>query len=988
MNKKIKLLCLLTAFSLAFGIMPRAGSVKKAAVAAETAQAETTDIGSILGVTHAAGNYAFDPSVSMVEEGARIISDMGAKVIKLWLSGSVNSNYPYNTDWNAYSPANMVGVLATPYFRNILSMDFETYVFEAMEFDNTPGTPSVNYADGMTDAEKEKTEQLFYDLTAYLMRTYNGSHKKFVLQNWEGDNYFGSNAEYGRYVVGGKEYHYLLSAAPQTLEQYEEQEALFQTKRRGIIDWVNARQAGVDRAVSEYGSISDVDVKHAFEINYVALNETERNNYGPMMLEYVVPYTDCDIYSYSCWQCVTTSTSANMAERILKYKEVIGSTYTDIEDGQEHDRREIDGERIMIGEFGTPESEGTESGRPTTTGRDGDTSRIQRLVTQVQIESALSAGVRYMLYWELFCNEAYGNASNSGMADDNEEVRGFYLIRPDGTYTDTYYYIKSLLSPASTLSVNTDAWTEGKVYTSDKDMMGVEVHASIDGDGYSNRTADRGSFSGRVQIETSADGHNFTPIETDARVITQGDGRANVVYVNKNKLSGVRAFRITSVGDTSVTSVKGYTEEDKTIVKLSLRAAKIGEDGAEGEREKAVSFNIGSGDEIQLYPSLNVDDEGVKITYSSSNRYIASVSASGRIQGRVNGSCVITVQASGGKLAAPIAATVEISVSAGLGDVILDDGFDGYHTIAYEDDENKTDDTKLNNFGYTQISSGYTQQFLETDNFQFFTFDPNHEIVKVTKDLTIGKVLDTNNYSSGSVTYELDDEVGGWEVRMISYGGGDPLDRLRVYVSPDNVNWTINSGYVSLNTAVWSGWWEVTANNKQAVPEGTRYVKFEIHYNDSNRWNPQIEAVKVYGCSDTGADESFLDKQRPKISVNGSYPTTAVLNGELELLDADYSDNFATKDELLYTRRVYLVMNGAEIEQAVTGNKITFSALGTYIIRYQVEDLAGNRAEVEYHIEVTDEVPAKGCGGCKGDISPIALAMLGIIALFKKSTIL
>lgn len=63
------------------------------------------------------------------------------------------------------------------------------------------------------------------------------------------------------------------------------------------------------------------------------------------------------------------------------------------------------------------------------------------------LEPSLEWGVRWANYWQVYGNElASGDDPENGEAvSDNDEVRGFYLIRPDGTKAPTWEYFKEVL---------------------------------------------------------------------------------------------------------------------------------------------------------------------------------------------------------------------------------------------------------------------------------------------------------------------------------------------------------------------------------------------------------------------------------------------------------------------------------------------------------------------------------------------------------------
>ena len=60
-------------------------------------------------------------------------------------------------------------------------------------------------------------------------------------------------------------------------------------------------------------------------------------------------------------------------------------------------------------------------------------------------------GVNYIFYWQLYCNGAVNPDGSSGATEpqtgvelDTNQLKGFWLIRPDGSKTKTYEYFKGL----------------------------------------------------------------------------------------------------------------------------------------------------------------------------------------------------------------------------------------------------------------------------------------------------------------------------------------------------------------------------------------------------------------------------------------------------------------------------------------------------------------------------------------------------------------
>ena len=151
----------------------------------------------------------------------------------------------------------------------------------------------------MSEEEKARISRETYDVAKYLLREYNGTGKTFVLQNWEGDNMMGTN--FCR--VGKDGYLYDTRTDGSFEDATAETDAKVKRSLQGLVDWFNARQAGVDKAVKELGKFTDVTVKHALEINFIYVEGVDHAPYpypdSPILLDTVVPYTDCDLYSYS-----------------------------------------------------------------------------------------------------------------------------------------------------------------------------------------------------------------------------------------------------------------------------------------------------------------------------------------------------------------------------------------------------------------------------------------------------------------------------------------------------------------------------------------------------------------------------------------------------------------------------------------------------------------------------------------------------------------
>ena len=330
--------------------------------------AEATDARDVLGVGHAAGLYNFTAG-DYLNEGADRILDLGSRVIKVFLVPRMVQNfYPFNSDW---SPAttDVVELAQRPYFQSLFEKPFSTFILVVV-----PVTGDPQFLDGLTREEADAERDQMYRLTKYLLTTYANTDKTFILQNWEGDHLL-------RYGLSA-------NAEPDA------------TRIQGMIDWWNVRQEGVRQARQEVGE-HGVEVLHAAEVNFIEDAMEGRAS----ATNDVIPSTDCDLYSYSSWDLDFTPQKLIQALDYLAAKAP--------------DSRRFGGRNIYLGEYGMAKDNGAPEGQ-----------RYERL--RQLMEAALGWGVRYAVYWEVFCNEPLHRYAGRPR---NKDLRGFWLIRPDGQKT-------------------------------------------------------------------------------------------------------------------------------------------------------------------------------------------------------------------------------------------------------------------------------------------------------------------------------------------------------------------------------------------------------------------------------------------------------------------------------------------------------------------------------------------------------------------------
>jgi hypothetical protein len=236
---------------------------------------------------------------------------------------------------------------------------------------------------GMSEADKADEIRQFRELAKHFLTAYRGTGKTFIFQHWEGD-----------WAIRPKS-DPKIDPTPQAIE--------------GMIAWLNARQEGVNQARAET-SEQGVHVYHAPEVNLVVQSMCDGR---PGVVNQVLPKTKVDLVSYSAWDgqgdAETLRAALDFIAKNTPPSKAFGS------------------KNVYLGEFGKPEN-------------DFSPAKVEQTI-RIAVETGLDWGCPYIVYWQVYCNEAKTTPVKA-----NADVRGFWLIRPDGTRTLTWDYFSGLLT--------------------------------------------------------------------------------------------------------------------------------------------------------------------------------------------------------------------------------------------------------------------------------------------------------------------------------------------------------------------------------------------------------------------------------------------------------------------------------------------------------------------------------------------------------------
>ncbi len=348
------------------------------------------DIKNRLGATHAGGKY-YLTNEPFIIEGAKKIEELGFGVVKFFLSKEKGemASYPYNSKWNLPKNATWVDVIKHPYFEKVLEMNFSTVILNITDHAGQLSLQAPNY-----NASSEE----IYELGKFLLTRYKDRELTFIIKNWEGD-----------WVLRGN--------FKQDWATYDENAKRLRVKN--MTNWLESRQAAVEDARK--------DVKNTKSKLYLAV---EANKVMDSMkgitgvANSILPNIKVDMVSWSSYDGLKNPVDFYKGIEYLK-KQLNPTKY-------------MQGKKtVMIGEIGIPEN--TEESKKTDI-----TARWDAL-----IGVCLALDVPYVVHWEVYCNEPKdGKQKQFYPVRTESEMKGLWLIKPDGTKGISCNYLQQVLQNA------------------------------------------------------------------------------------------------------------------------------------------------------------------------------------------------------------------------------------------------------------------------------------------------------------------------------------------------------------------------------------------------------------------------------------------------------------------------------------------------------------------------------------------------------------
>ncbi|QDU63822.1 Chitinase C precursor [Planctomycetes bacterium Pan216] len=300
-----------------------------------------------LGTQSIGPGYSFTEETSLVET-ARAIEATGSNILKVALDPTL---YGLGS-LHQWDPVALLQ--SNESFQTVLGMDFDYYFFWLER--SGPWADNI----GISPEEYVNEYEVTYNLATYLLETFEGTGKTFMIGNWETD-------------------WNLLEWNP-TLADVNDQRV------QGLIDWLNLRQDAIDQAKFDFTG-DGVEVFHYLEVNRV--DDAQELGFE-RVVNAVLPATNVDFVSYSAYDVILDEGNVG------NYDDALGENLSYIESlliskkGLPFDRR------VFIGEFGFYLT---------------DVTPDQRFELTIDVmRAAIDWGTPFVLNWQI-----YDTAANEGL---------------------------------------------------------------------------------------------------------------------------------------------------------------------------------------------------------------------------------------------------------------------------------------------------------------------------------------------------------------------------------------------------------------------------------------------------------------------------------------------------------------------------------------------------------------------------------------------
>jgi len=342
-----------------------------------------------------AGTMVFDSAYhftdqSLLMEGSGQVLALGSSMIKCALApnhfapehlAALSKGY-VNTEPNIQSDTQLAQQTE---YKKLFNMPFNSYIMWTYAFSTVDKIFPLHGPIKQEVLDSEYKE--IYDLTKYLLTTYNGTGKSFYLGNWEGD------------------WHLLEGVPGRSDPALKRKIDPFPDSPAAMASWLNTRQHAIEDARRDTPH-RNVAVWFYVEANLVQKSIKENR---VSMAHDVIPLVNPDFVSYSAYDSTDK-------DKDLHHDLPIALDYLQ---SKLKPKPGLPEKRVFIGEFGAPAMHYT--------------AQEQDARVRDVIATAIKWGTPFVLYWEFYNNELEPDGTQ----------RGFWLIDDKRVMQPAYFTYKS-----------------------------------------------------------------------------------------------------------------------------------------------------------------------------------------------------------------------------------------------------------------------------------------------------------------------------------------------------------------------------------------------------------------------------------------------------------------------------------------------------------------------------------------------------------------
>lgn len=322
---------------------------------------------SMIGVSHIAADPNLDHQT--LDDGVAMLMSLNVKNAFFYLTTNFREKY-IQQDFGPSNPQSLTEVAnLAPYRRAFAKFDTVVLTCTSDGFSTVGLSIRDHY---LSDAQYDANRKEFFDLTTSLMNTYNGTKKRFILKNWEGD--------------------WLLHNG------YDPNADVPDERIRNFVRWFKSSQEGIEQARNASKDSSDVKVEFALEMNQIGIVQDGKKN---TFLGDIVPQVPSDWVAYSAWESTSNRGGSQDPDKIYK------SIVADLADLKLKAKRPI-----FVTEFGY-----AESGQPD----------VQAARTRAAVRAFRDSGIELAFYWNTY-EKTYGLYRLDGKRTPNG---AFYALREE-----------------------------------------------------------------------------------------------------------------------------------------------------------------------------------------------------------------------------------------------------------------------------------------------------------------------------------------------------------------------------------------------------------------------------------------------------------------------------------------------------------------------------------------------------------------------------